>query len=105
MAYNTRQPDVARTEWCLNDPDYRTANAILGKPCNYRTYPKDQQEKVEQEQIKAGYLNKDGTPKVLYTAAPASASQAQPSALRLIPRIKRINLIFLNALSINTHHH
>jgi hypothetical protein len=68
MAYNTRQPDVARTEWCLNDPDYRTANAILGKPCNYRTYPKDQQAQAEKDQIAAGFLNADGTPKILQAA-------------------------------------
>jgi len=65
MLYGTHQPDVARTEWCLSDPDYRTSNAILGTPCNYRTYPKAQQDQVEKDQIAAGFLNADGTPKVL----------------------------------------
>jgi len=64
MAYVTGQSDVAHTEWCLKDPDYRDSEAILDKPCDYRTYPKDQQEQVEKDQIKAGFLNVDGTQKL-----------------------------------------
>jgi len=64
MAYVTGQSDVAHTEWCLKDPDYRDSEAILNKPCDYRTYPKDQQEQVKKDQIKAGFLNVDGTQKL-----------------------------------------
>jgi len=71
MAFNTHQADVGVTEWCINDADYRKSKAILGKPCNYRTYPAGQQKQAEKDQIAAGFLNADGTPKALAAASVA----------------------------------